>query len=56
MKALNKRKVGGGKACTPAGFMVWQFSFTGKVLVGFALTVSGTVVLKDKPSNQYELG
>ena len=34
MNALNKKE-GGGKACTPADFMVWQFSFTGKVFGGF---------------------
>ena len=34
-ESFKQKERWGWKACTPADFMVWQFSFTGKVFGGF---------------------
>ena len=54
MQALNKEKGGGERRALLPILWYGNFLLLEKFLVGFALTVSGTVVLKDKPSNQYE--
>ena len=54
MQALNKKKGGGERRALLPILWYGNFLLLEKFLVGFALTVSGTVVLKDKPSNHYE--
>ena len=54
MQALNKKKGGGERHALLPILWYGNFLLLEKFLVGFALTVSGTVVLKAKPSNHYE--
>ena len=51
MNALNKKECG-GKACTPADFMVWWFSFTGKVFGWFCFDLCIHLSLAPIGANQ----
>ena len=55
MQALNKKKGGGERHALLPILWYGNFLLLEKFLVGFALTVSGTVVLKDKPSTNMKV-